>query len=284
MKIKFIYIIVLLVSAFSCDRFKTDASENAVARVNGSYLYKEDIAKIIPKGASKADSTLLATSYINNWANRLLLMDKAKLNLSEVQQENFDNLVSQYETDLYTKAYLEALVKRSIDTSFSIDEASKIYEANKESFKLNDELLKLRYLSLPQNAVNLDDIKSKFRRFDSNDRVYLDSIAVQFKSYSLNDSIWIKASQVIDKIPVANQNNKKQLLKKSNFVQLKDSLNLYLIQIKDVLLRGDYAPIDYVKPTVKQIIANKRKLELITKIEKEITKDAIKNKQFETYN
>lgn len=283
MKTKILYIILLAVIIYGCDRFNSDKIDDAVARVNDSYLYKEDLKHIIPNNVSKVDSTLLANNYINNWASNLLLMDKALLNLPEKQQESFNSLVKQYENDLYTKAYLEALVKRSIDTTVSKVEADTIYQRNKESFKLNDELLKLRYINLPQNAVNLEGIKSKFKKFEKNDKVFLDSIAVQFRSYSLNDSVWVRASQVIEKIPVANQSNKNQLLKKSNFVQLKDSLNLYLIQINDVLLRGDYAPLDYVKPTVIQIINNKRKLELIKEIENEITKDAIKNKQFEIY-
>ena len=283
MKTKILYIILLAVIIYGCDRFNYDKIDDAVARVNDSYLHKEDLKYITPNNVSKADSTLLANNYINNWASNLLLMDKALLNLPEKQQESFNSLVKQYENDLYTKAYFEALVKRSIDTTVSKAEADTIYQRNKESFKLNDELLKLRYINLPQNAVNLEGIKSKFKKFEKNDKVFLDSIAVQFRSYSLNDSVWVRASQVIEKIPVANQSNKNQLLKKSNFVQLKDSLNLYLIQINDVLLRGDYAPLDYVKPTVIQIINNKRKLELIKEIENEITKDAIKNKQFEIY-
>jgi len=284
LKCNILYSILVFTVFVGCNRLNSNDVKNAVARVNDTYLYKADIEKIIPKGASKADSTLLVNSYINKWASGLLLIDNAKLNLSDEQQSVFELLVKQYETDLYTKAYLEALVKRSIDTSINKEEAESVYKANKESFKLNDELLMLRYLSLPQNAVNLDNIKSRFKSFKNKDKVYLDSIAVQFRSYSLNDSIWVKASQVIDKIPVVNLSNKNQLLKKSNFIQLKDSLNLYLIQINDVLLRNDYAPLDYVNPTVKQIISNKRKLELIKEIENEITKDAIKNKQFEIYN
>ena len=56
------------------------------------------------------------------------------------------------------------------------------------------------------------------------------------------------------------------------------------MQIKDVLLRNEMAPLPYVRPTINQIVINKRKLELIKKLEKDITKDAIKNKQFEIYN
>lgn len=56
------------------------------------------------------------------------------------------------------------------------------------------------------------------------------------------------------------------------------------MQIEDVLNQNDLAPQVYVKPTIKQIVINKRKLELIKQLEKDITKDAIKNKQFEIYN
>ena len=56
------------------------------------------------------------------------------------------------------------------------------------------------------------------------------------------------------------------------------------MQIEDVLERNSPAPLDYIKPTIDQIVINKRKLELIKELEKDITKDAIKNKQFEIYN
>ena len=64
----------------------------------------------------------------------------------------------------------------------------------------------------------------------------------------------------------------------------KRTIPAYLIAVKDRLDRNDDAPLDYVLPTVKQILLNRRKLELIKQLEKDITKDAIKNKQFELYN
>jgi hypothetical protein len=38
-----------------------------------------------------------------------------------------------------------------------------------------------------------------------------------------------------------------------------------------------------LKPTLKAVILNKRKLELIKKFEREITDDAIKDKKYEVY-
>lgn len=282
---RFLYIFAFCLSLVSCNFFKKTDNRTPIARVNEAYLYKEDIVDVVPEGASKEDSTLLVNAYINRWARQLLLMDGALLNLSEHKQKEFSKLVEQYKTDLYTKAYMEGLVKKSIDTTtVSQDEAELFYEANKESFKLNDDLLQFRYIGIPQNTIKLDTIKKRFKRFKNKDKRYLDSISVQFKSYSLNDSIWVKFSQVANKISVINLQNKEQLLKKSNYVQLKDSLNLYLVQIKDVRLQNDYAPLEYVDPSIRQIVINKRKLELIKQLENDITKDAIENNQFQIYN
>lgn len=281
---KIIYITVLGVLVSSCDFFKSTDNRKPIARVNDSYLYQEDVADVVPEGASKSDSTLMVNAYINRWARQLLLMDGALLNISEANQQEFSKLVKQYKNDLYTKAYLEGLVKKNIDTTVNAEEAELFYAANKESFKLNDDLLQFRYISIPINTINTDTIKNRFRRFKDYDKRYLDSISVQFKSYSLNDSIWIKVSQVVEKIPIITPENKDELLKKTNFLQLKDSLNLYLMQVNDVRIQNDYAPLDYVNSSIKQIVINKRKLELIKQLENDITKDAIKNNQFQIYN
>lgn len=281
---KTFFILVVCLCYVSCDFFKKTDDREPIARVNETYLYKEDVEGLVPEGTSREDSLVIVNGYINRWARQLLLMDGALLNLSEEKQEEFSKLVAQYKSDLYTKAYLEGLVKKNIDTLVNPEEAKVFYEANKESFKLNDDLLQLRYISLPLNPIDLDTIKKRFKRYEAKDKRYLDSISMQFKSYSLNDSIWVKYSQVVDKVPVVTQESKEQLLKKSNFLQLKDSINLYLMHVNDIRLQNDYAPLEYVSKTIKQIVINKRKLELIKQLEKDISKDAIKNNKFQIYN
>jgi hypothetical protein len=278
-----ITILLLLCLATSCTFFKETDDREPIARVNDAYLYYDDIADLVSKEASKEDSILVVQNFINRWATQQLLVDGAKLNLSETKQQAFNKLVNQYKNDLYTKAYMEALVNRSVNTFVTKEEAQDYYNSNKEIFKLNEELIRFRYIHVNENIINYKSVEERFKRYNEKDKKILDSLSIQFKSYYLNDSIWIKVSQVINKIPSITPENKNQLLKKSNFVQLKDSLGVYLMQINDVLLRNDTAPLEFVKPTVDQIVVNKRKLELIKELEKDITKDAIKNKQFEIY-
>lgn len=279
-----IILFFLLILTSSCNFFfkKTD-DRIPVARVNDAYLYYDDIKDLAAEGISKEDSALVVQNFINRWATQQLFVDGALVNLSETEQDEFNKLVKQYKNDLYTKAYIEALVKKNMNTTVSKEEAETYYNLNKDVFRLNEELLKFRYIHLDPNIINYNSIEQKFRRYNKNDKKDLEAISIQFKSYSLNDTIWVRASQVVNKISAITPENKNQLLKKSNFVQLKDSLGVYLMQINDVLLRNDTAPIEYVKPTIDQIVINKRKLELIRELEKDITKDAIKNKQFEIY-
>ncbi|MFD2542076.1 peptidyl-prolyl cis-trans isomerase [Lacinutrix gracilariae] len=281
----YIFVFAFALLLVSCNFFKETDSKTPVARVNDTYLYHEDIQDLISSEASKQDSTILINNYIKSWATQQLLVQGAKLNLNETKLEQYNRLVEQYKNDLYAKAYLEALVNRDLDTIVSQEEAEAFYQENKEAFKLNEELIKFRYINLDpkMQEENAKEIAKKFKRFDAKDKKYLDSISIQFKSYSLNDSIWIKWNQIVKKIPVINTDNKEQLLKKSNFIQLKDSLGLYLMQINDVLLQNSTAPLEYVKTTIDQIVINKRKLEKTRELEKDITKDAITNKKFEIY-
>jgi len=279
----FLAVSILILNS-SCHFFKATTDGEPVARVNELFLYKSDLEGLVPSETSAQDSAVIVNNYITKWATQLLLLNGAEQNLPEERQLEFDKLVKQYKRDLYTKAYLEALVNRSVDTLIDDNEAKAVYDSNLATFKLNEELVKFRYIIISQNATNKDDIEKRFKRYDAADKNYLDSISIQFKDSWLNDSSWVKATQVIKRISIINSDNKSELLKKSNYIQLKDSIDLYLMRIKDVLSQNDLAPLEYVRPTLKQIVINKRKLELIKTFEKDITKDAIKNKQFEIYN
>ncbi|MEE3148288.1 MAG: peptidyl-prolyl cis-trans isomerase, partial [Bacteroidota bacterium] len=269
----------------SCDLLGSKAPAGVpVARVGNAYLYKEDIEKLITAELSPEDSTTLVNGYINRWATKRLLVDNAQRNITLDEQDRLNNLVEQYKLDLFSQAYKDALVARSLDSSITDAEASQFYTENKENFKLNESLLKLRYIEMGENDYNEDEIKKRFTRFNAKDKRFLDSISVQFRAQYLNDSTWISLDKVIAKIPPVNVENSDQLLNKTEFLQLRDSLGLYLIEVNDRLDRNDDAPLEYVLPTVKQILLNRRKLDLIKQLEKDITKDAIKNKQFELYN
>ena len=92
----------------SCDYFKQEAEQVPVARVNDSYLYEKDIRDLISQNTSAEDSILIVNNFINRWATQQLLIDQAKINLSQQKLDSYDKLVSEYKNDLYTEAYKNA--------------------------------------------------------------------------------------------------------------------------------------------------------------------------------
>ncbi|MDT0646384.1 peptidyl-prolyl cis-trans isomerase [Zunongwangia sp. F260] len=280
---KLLFILVLL-PLTGCDYFSAAEERKIIVRVNDSYLYEEDIEALVDENTSPEDSSLIVSNYITRWATQQLLIDRALLNLPDKQQEEFNNLVENYRNEIYTNAYTEAVVSKQLDTAFEEDEIEEYYEQNKENFKLNEDLVKLRYINLDKNYTNLDKIKSWITRFNDEDKTELEKLALQFKNYSMNDSIWVRTKAVYDKIGPLSADDRSRLLKKSNYLQLEDSLSVYLIYVNDVLSRNEQAPLEYASATIEQILLNKRKQDLVKELEKDITKDAIKNNEFEIYN
>ena len=277
------FFILFCLTLSSCSWFTKEQKQDSIARVGENYLYKEDIQNIVAKGTSKEDSILIIRSFIDRWATQKLLIEAAERNLDDKKKNEYELLINQYKIDLYTKAYIEEIVKRSVDTLVSPVELKKYYDENKENFKTNGSLVRLRYINLSKDNAQLNAIKDKFFTFNKKDKKFWDVNAIQFKSFAFNDSIWVDMAQVYEKLPIITPDNRDEYIQPGKKIQILDKNDLYLVKISNVIARNELSPFEYIKPTLKEIIINKRKLELIKKFEKEITEDAIKNRDYEIY-
>jgi hypothetical protein len=250
-----------------------------VAKVGDYYLYEEDIQKLLPQGHTLEDSLRIVTPYINNWALKKLLFLKAEKNIPNSKKEEFEQLVSQYRTDLYTQFYLD-LLSRQVDTLISKKEKEEFYQKNKDIFMLSEDLVQLRYIQLSPKDLT-SKLTASFRAYAPKDRRYIDSLSPHFTSSFLNDSVWIRAAEVKEKIPALSARISKGSLQQ--LIEQRDSTSVYLLKVNKYLDNTDYAPMEYAYPTLKQIILNKRKNNYINNLEKEIINNAIQNKQFELY-
>ncbi|PCJ96959.1 MAG: peptidylprolyl isomerase [Flavobacteriaceae bacterium] len=276
--------IFLMVCLLSCDSFfrKKEVRE-PLARVGDVYLFKEDVQLLLNNNMSKGDSASFVTNYINTWAVKQLMMSKAKINLPEDKLAEYDQLVNDYRSDLYTRAYKEALVQLSPDSVINTADLNGFYEKEKENFKLKEKIVTLRFIELPLQFMNKGEVIKRLKDFKEADVAYLDSIGVQFKKLHFNDSLWIPSSRVIDEIPSLTYENERRYLKKSQFFELQDSLGVYLAMVTDILEVNDIAPLQYIEPTIRQVLSNRRKLQYGRKLETEIIDEAIKKNEFEVY-
>jgi hypothetical protein len=285
-RVIFTYICVLFLMS-ACDYFpnmkKVEGDKGRpIAKVYEKVLYEYDLDKQLPSGLSELDSVIFAKSYINSWAKDQLLLHQAEFNLTDKSVE-FENLVKDYRSTLYINAYKEALVLSKLDTAITHVQIQNYYSENGDNFKLNEELVRLKFIHTDSGRNDRKELVKLFKSQKKEDINELHLRGLEFRSFNLNDSIWIKYNDVISKIEGLRNMEKNKILKKSNFIQKEDSLGLYLVTVKEVLKRNDIAPMSYITPTIKQIILQKRKLELLRKIEVDLLNDAIKKQYFEEY-
>ncbi len=282
MKSKLVYIIIIGIILNSCDYFKSEEQRKIIAKVNSHVLYQDDLASILPKSINKTDSTSFVRSYIDKWAMDKLILDKAKFNLPLEEQQRYDKMVQEYKNELYKKAYMNALATKQVDNTIDSTAVFQYYENNKNIFKINQYLLKLRYLYVRNDMNEFDKIKESFKRFELEDQIYIDNQKLKFDKAKLNDSIWVKSVDVFRNIKLEDK-AKNKIYTKETYLEIDDSIGTYLIYVKDVLKPNSTAPVSYIRPTIEQILKNKKELKLKSDLEKQILENAIKNNEYEKF-
>ncbi|MGB3144802.1 MAG: peptidyl-prolyl cis-trans isomerase [Maribacter sp.] len=275
---------LLFLLLVSCSEFfKKEVKNNPVARVGNSYLYEKDIAPLLTENMSKGDSASFVSNYINNWASKQLLLSKAEINLTEEKLAEYNRLVEDYRTDLYTRAYKEALVSQSSDSLVTDSQMEAFYENGKENFRLKERIARIRFVALPKNFLNKDEVSKRLKNFSEDDLRYLDSIGVQFRKLNFNDSIWVRFSRIFEEIPPLSSDNVDRYLKNSQFFELEDSIGVYLGKIEEAKDVNDIAPLSFIKPTIEQVLLSRRKMDYLRKLETELLDEAIKDNEFELF-
>lgn len=269
--------IVIIIAVFSC---KEQVDENnAVARVYDQYLYENEISAKIPENLSREDSILFRNNIINSWAKQQLLLQKAKINIED-NNEDINELVKTYKRDLLIDKYTQAVILQELDTLITDADIDEYYNKNKNIYKLNEDLVQLRYIHFNLDIIDKKEIIDLFRSDLESDLEELTNRELEFNSYNFNDSIWVSYNSVEKKLPILKGDER---LKKNKFIQKEDSLGVYLVAVKNVLYSNDVAPKSYVTPTIKNMILHKRKLDMLKRIEQTLVNDAINKKQFEQY-
>ncbi len=283
MKIKIPYLFVFVLSLSACDLLIKQEPNNIIAVVNEHRLYEEDIIDIIPNNISTEDSIIFVKSFIDDWALDKILMDNALYNLPLKEQDRYQKMVDKYKSELFKKAYLDALLQKEISNDIDSTSIAEYYEAHKSTFRVNEHLLKIRYLYASNELKEFKKIKKSFQRFQLEDIYYLEDNELKFDKIELNDSVWVKSIDVFKKLNKLNEYQQKALITKKRYYQFSDSIGTHFILVKDILKPNDIAPLSYIKPTVEQIIINKKKLKIQADLKNKILKDAINDRSYEVF-
>ncbi len=278
---RYAYFILTTFIIIGCTRKET-ASKNIVAKVYEYVLTKEELKNNLPKTNSIVDSLKITQEYLQKWARQKLLYRNSLINLDNTKE--LDELVKKYKEELYVSYYKNALVNKKLDTLVFQQEIDSFYHKNKQSFKLNETLVKFKYIHVDRRNRKRTQIKKLFESDSFKDKQEILKNHSGFKDYYFNDSIWVSLKDVYTtklEFPVLGNVD---FLKINKVIEKQGvDRSIYYIICKEVLQKNDLAPIEYVKPTIKNILLHKNKIKFFDQMEQILINDAVKQKKYEVY-
>lgn len=278
-------IITISILCYGCEYFKkktTIDTTQAVARVHDKYLYKSDLQKIIPIGASAADSTQAVKNYIDNWVKQNIILRKAENNLND-DEKNVEAQLQNYRNTLITYIYQRELIKEKLDTVVGEAEINNYYQTHKNNFALRESIVRFIYLKTEVNAPKLKQVREWIKSNAANQKNSLEDYCYQFASdYYLNDEEWVPIDQCLKKTGIITS-NKESFLQSNFYTEIPDSTHITFLRILEFKYKDSISPIKFETENIRNLIVNKRKLELIQEMEKATYQKALKEKDFEIY-
>jgi hypothetical protein len=280
-----LYVSCLLIVLIACNRKKdaaADQNRKVIARANTAYLYEDDIKDLVPFGTTPKDSLELIRKFIDNWIHETLVIQKAESNLAE-DKKNVEKQLQDYRNSLITFAYEKELVNQKLDTLVTQQEIEEYYNNNKANFELKDNIIKVIYIKVNKTAPEMKKLKEWYKSEEPKDKEQLASYCHQFAAnFYLDDSSWLFFDDLLKEIPIQTY-NKELFLQNTRFVEVSDSLFNYFVNIKGFKIRNSLSPISFETENIKNIILNKRKLQLIAKMKEDVYNDAVNNNKIEIF-
>lgn len=278
---KLIIIIAFSGFVFQCSE-EEQTDKKLLARAFDEYLYFEDIQEMLPANISPADSAEQVSRYVRDWTKKQLLRKKAELNLTD-EQKDVSTQLEDYRTSLLIHKYKQKFINQRLDTVITDDDIAEFYESHKNDYVLTKSAIKAMLIKIPSDMDR--GVVYNIRRYYRSDKEQ-DSLKVVNFCYENDipffhfDHRWIYFNDFIMETPI-DVSNPEMFLKTRNSFEAADENYIYFVRIIDYRLKGDISPVTFVKPIIRNIIFNKRKIELITDLENELFNEAIINKNIE---
>ncbi len=274
-RLAFIIIAALLVG--SCTLYESVTKGDKVAQIGRAALYKTDIEKIIPKGMAPQDSAALVRQYIDSWAIKQLMLQKAQEQLPK-SDKDVAQLLEDYRTQLLIFRYENKFVEERLDTTVLESQRREYYNAHPGSFEGKNGVMKGRLVKMQNSSPNLQVMRKLAQGRQTEDLEGLEELAYNSAyKYSNYNNGWVDLNIVAKEAGTPLDELQKLMEKQKGVVEVKDSIYTNIIQVLEYVAPGQTTPFEYNSEKIKEIIISKRKQELLAALQRDILNDALNN-------
>lgn len=131
----------------------TDTTDEILMQVGDSTLTRSQVIQQIPSGLDIADSVRLFDAIVENWLEKYMLSEVARLNIPDI--DRIENMVQEYRRQLLSNEYRRVMAQERVK-NLPIDSVKAYYDAHIDEFVLAEPIRqKCRYYGVVFHSNNL---------------------------------------------------------------------------------------------------------------------------------
>lgn len=251
-------------------------SKDIVAKTNEHELTRYEAKLIMSKLGYNVNSEEDWTAFVNDWCMNMAMIDE----LQETGAESYD--IAHLRSDLFfgelSEYYLtENRLISQIDTLVSPEQMQEYYQSHQAEFTLQDFIVKVLFLKVPQNAEVIEQIKTAYLLKNDKDVARIESYAKLYaEDFYFDDQNWLFFSKIRNKLPVRNLDRESLVLNRTK-TYFSDDQFYYFLNILDYKVKDDVSPMEFVENAVRERILTNRMNEKREKIRQQLNEE-LKNK------
>lgn len=267
---------LMMLLAGACGKPQYDhKGRTPLVELDGNFLYQEDLAAVQPVGQSKDDSLLFAEHYIRNWAEDILLYEKAQNNIPD--NAEIEQLVKNYRKALIMHVYQQALIQEKLAEEITEADLQTYYDTNKDVFKAEVPLMKGLFIKVPLTSPGI----GRVRQWYKDER---QSAVEHLEKYSLQNAVkyeyfydkWIPASEILSLMPLREE-KVDAYFAKNRHVELKDTAYWYFLNVSDYIPTGGQEPYEAARSAVSEMVVNRKQVEFLNQVKDDLYKEAVED-------
>ncbi len=284
MRNSLLYITIISLLLVACSYNSNQNRKGAaVAEVGGNYLYQSEIDRNYTLQINDTDPAEFAKKYIDKWVKQQLLLSEAKVKLTP-EELDLDYEIEKYRQELLIHRYRNKRINTLNEEKIPFTDIEEYYNQNKKSFTLSHPIVRVNYFILPIEVDVPNRIKNKLHSENENDIEEYEEFMFSFATkYDNFDNSWVYLDNVLRSMNYELQNTE-QYLRRNQLITFNTENEQHIIAVKEFIISGEPAPIEFVTPRIRAYMLNSKKLDFLREIKDSLYNDALKYNKFRVLN
>ncbi|MCD8186380.1 MAG: hypothetical protein LUD68_08035 [Rikenellaceae bacterium] len=258
--------------------FNSFVKGEVLATVGETTLYQEDVQNLFNGDLSPQDSLKLLNSYVDQWVKQQLKILHAEISSPE-EEQRIERMVENYRNSLLIYEFEKNYIDRHLDTMITASEISQYYDAHFEAFRLTVPLVKAVVVRFPTGTRQEGQMRIMGATGTRERLQDLIDMAVKNNFYYQEYAEWTELSEITAQLPRLSEQEQARLLGASPLFEVTQGDVRYFVVLTGILKAGSPTPLERAAETIRTLILNQRRQDLLRRMEEELLRRALQQNE-----